>query len=97
MRIRLIMFLCLAAIVVLAAATQPALAQCAMCKQTVAGSSDAETVSRGLNLAVLVLLVPPVAIFGAIFGVVYRYRNVQDERQYPDREEGVFRAANDDE
>jgi len=82
MRIRLILFLCMAAALILMAATvEPALAQCAMCKQTVAGSSDAETVSRGLNLAVLVLLLPPVAIFGTIFGVVYRYRNVQDERR----------------
>jgi hypothetical protein len=60
---------------------EPALAQCAMCKQTVANSADAATVTRGLNLAVLVLLVPPVAIFAGIFGVFYRYRNVQGGRQ----------------
>ena len=79
MRIRLLWLLCMAAaVMIVAAAGEPALAQCSMCKQSVAGSSDAEAISRGLNLAVLVLLVPPVAIFGAIFGVVYKYRNIQD-------------------
>jgi hypothetical protein len=62
-------------------AVEPALAQCPMCKQAVEASSDAESISNGLNLAVLVLLIPPVAIFAAIFGVFYRYRNYHGNRQ----------------
>ena len=69
-----------ALIVLLAAAFEPAMAQCPMCKQAVANSAEAESVARGLNLAILVLLVPPVLIFAGIFGVIYRHRNVQDRR-----------------
>lgn len=49
-----------------------ALAQCAMCKAAVAasGNSAADT----LNTAILVLLIPPVMIFCAIFFVAYRLR-----------------------
>ena len=50
----------------------PALAQCAMCKASAAGLDDAG--ARNLNLAVLVLLCPPVAIFCAIAVVAYRHR-----------------------
>lgn len=58
-------------------AADPALAQCAMCKSAIENSADAVAVSKGLNLASLVLLIPPVAIFAGLFGVFYRYRNVQ--------------------
>ena len=59
---------------------EPAFAQCPMCKQAVENSTDADSAARGLNLAVLVLLAPPVFIFAGIFGVFYRYRNVQGRR-----------------
>lgn len=55
----------------------PAIAQCAMCKTAIENSTDAVAASKGLNLAALVLLIPPVAIFAGLFGVFYRYRNVQ--------------------
>ena len=58
-------------------ATDTAFAQCAMCKTAIENSTDAVAASRGLNLAALVLLIPPVAIFAGLFGVFYRYRNVQ--------------------
>jgi hypothetical protein len=71
----------LAVAVLLLAATEPALAaQCAMCKQAIANSSQAEDAARGMNLAVLVMLIPPVAIFAGIFGVFYRFRDVQGRR-----------------
>lgn len=60
-----------------AAAADPAFAQCAMCKAAIENSTDAAAASKGLNLAALVLLIPPVAIFAGLFGVFYRYRNVQ--------------------
>ena len=59
------------------AAADPAVAQCAMCKTAIENSTDAVAASKGLNLAALVLLIPPVLIFAGLFGVFYRYRNVQ--------------------
>ena len=58
-------------------AADTACAQCAMCKTAIENSTDAVAISKGLNLAALVLLIPPVAIFAGLFGVFYRYRNVQ--------------------
>jgi heme/copper-type cytochrome/quinol oxidase subunit 2 len=55
-----------------------ALAQCAMCKASVQASADAsanpQAVADAFNLAVLVLLIPPVLIFAAFFLVLLRYR-----------------------
>ena len=62
------------------AASNPAFAQCAMCKAAIESSADAAAASKGLNLAALVLLIPPVSIFAGLFGVFYRYRNVQGKR-----------------
>ncbi len=50
-----------------------AYAQCAMCK---AAASNLDKISaRTLNLATLILLCPPIAIFCAIFVVAYKHRN----------------------
>ncbi len=65
------------AVVFVLAAADPAFAQCAMCKTAIENSTDAVAASKGLNLAALVLLIPPVAIFAGLFGAFYRYRNVQ--------------------
>jgi F0F1-type ATP synthase membrane subunit c/vacuolar-type H+-ATPase subunit K len=53
-----------------------ALAQCAMCKATVQASAttNAAAASDVFNLAVLVLLVPPVLLFCALFILLLRYR-----------------------
>lgn len=66
----LLLLLSLAALAAFAAT--PALAQCAMCKASASGLDDAG--ARNLNLAVLVLLCPPVAIFCAIAVAAYRHR-----------------------
>ncbi len=72
------------AVAALLAATEPALAaQCAMCKQALANSAQAEEVARGMNLAILVMLIPPVVIFAGIFGAFYRFRGVQGRKQIP--------------
>ena len=61
--------LCLALIVaavaaLLLAVNPPAAqAQCALCKTSVSNSDKAEATARTLNLAVVVLLVPPATIF----------------------------------
>jgi hypothetical protein len=47
-------------------------AQCAMCRASLAGSNNSVFV-RNLNIGVLVLLVPPVAIFCSIFIVLKRH------------------------
>ena len=72
-----ILALACAAILFVAVICAPSLAQCAMCGTSVRGSADAEAASRTLDLAVMILLVPPVIIFAGLFGVFYRFRNVQ--------------------
>jgi heme/copper-type cytochrome/quinol oxidase subunit 2 len=62
-----------------AAAHASALAQCAMCKAAVAGSTESAATAGSMNLAVLVLLVPPVALFCAFIVVLYRFRKAPDE------------------
>jgi len=75
-------FLILAvAVALVLAAADPTFAQCAMCKAVIENSADAAAASKGLNLAALVLLIPPVSIFAGLFGVFYRYRNVQGKRE----------------
>lgn len=44
-------------------------AQCAMCRSTVP-----QAVAKNLNIAVIVLLAPPVTIFSAIFFIAFRKR-----------------------
>ena len=66
-------------VVVLAA--NPVFAQCSMCRAAIESSANAAEASKGLNLAALVLLIPPVSIFAGLFGVIYRFRNVQGRRE----------------
>jgi len=48
-------------------------AQCSMCRASLTSASNSRLV-RGMNLGVLVLLVPPVTIFCSIFVVLRRNR-----------------------
>jgi uncharacterized membrane protein len=59
------------AVLVLALFTMPAFAQCSMCRVTLEGGSSA-AMARSLNLGIIVLLIPPVAIFCAVFITAYR-------------------------
>lgn len=68
--------LCILSIVTLAVLClliypEPTLAQCSMCRASLAGS---RAFVRNMNLGVLVLLTPPVAIFCTIFVVAIRNR-----------------------
>ena len=56
-----------------------ALAQCPLCRSAVQHAGD--QTARTLNLAIVVLLIPPVSIFCAIFAVVYRKAKHGDEEQ----------------
>lgn len=51
----------------------PAAAQCAMCRSTLENSAEAAQAASRMNLAVIVLLVPPVLIFSGIFALFYRH------------------------
>lgn len=56
----------------------PALAQCAMCRAALdeaGGSQMAQSMNRGI----IVLLIPPVAIFCAIFITAYRHRKAPQD------------------
>ena len=64
------------------ASPSPALAQCAMCKAAAAASGN-----DALNTAILVLLIPPVVIFCAIFIVAYRLREAQGDTPRKPQEE----------
>lgn len=77
MRVARTMLLFGTLIAVMLAAADQSFAQCAMCKAAIESSTDVAAASKGLNLAALVLLIPPVTIFAGLFGVFYRYRNVQ--------------------
>ncbi|MDQ3745322.1 MAG: hypothetical protein M3444_13145 [Acidobacteriota bacterium] len=78
---RLLAALSLAAL----AALQPAgaLAQCPMCRTAV---EHAGAAARTLNFGIVVLLVPPVAIFCSIFAVAYKKVKIENEsEQYRER------------
>jgi len=70
-----------------------AVAQCAMCKATLAGDPNAAAASRQMNMAVLLLLIPAVIIFTGFFVLMYRYR---DSFKNSPPTQGVGPAARDD-
>ena len=76
---RILLLVC-SAMLLVAIFSAPSLAQCAMCSASVQNSTDAEAASRTLDLAAMILLVPPVTIFAGLFGVFYRFRNIQGGR-----------------
>ena len=62
--------------VMMLAVQSSALAQgCAMCKSTIAGSSDAAKTAAKFDIGVLVLLLPVLVIIGVIIRLIYRYRD----------------------
>jgi heme/copper-type cytochrome/quinol oxidase subunit 2 len=62
-------------VVALLAITSPALAQCAMCKSAIASSENPEELARTINTAVLVLFIPVMIFFGAIFYLIFKSRH----------------------
>jgi hypothetical protein len=66
------------AIKALFASYSTALAQCAMCRTGVASSPEAAKLAESLNLAIIVLLIPPVLIFCGIFYAVLRQRKPRE-------------------
>mgnify|MGYP000557265112 FL=1 len=68
----------------------PVLAQCAMCRTAVAGSSHVEEIARVLNTAIVTLLIPPVAILGLVFWFALTIWNRWEDQS--ERAEGESRA-----
>ena len=66
-----------AALLLVLLAPGAAAAQCALCKSAVSAAGDQAT--RAINSGILVLLIPPVAIFCSIFAVFAKYKNGDDE------------------
>jgi uncharacterized BrkB/YihY/UPF0761 family membrane protein len=62
----------------------PAIAQCPMCRASLEGSPEAAAATSQWNIAVLVLLIPPVAMFVGMFVLIYRYRNYNRSRTEAD-------------
>jgi hypothetical protein len=77
---RALKYIALILFVILAVLTleQAGFAQCAMCRASLAGSNNAHFI-RNLNIGILVLLVPPVAMFCSIFIVLKRHRKEEDD------------------
>lgn len=67
-------------LVLILLSSDAALAQCSMCKAVLSSSRDASFI-RGYNLAVLVLLLPPVTIFCSIFIVLRRHKSQAEAEQ----------------
>ena len=62
------------------------LAQCAMCRASLAGSNNAYFI-KNFNIGVLVLLTPPVAIFCSIFVILKRHGGRGEEKLENEPEE----------
>jgi len=61
----------LAVCALFALSSHSAMAQCVMCRASIGSNS---VFARNLNIGVLVLLVPPVAMFCTIFILAFRHR-----------------------
>jgi heme/copper-type cytochrome/quinol oxidase subunit 2 len=73
----------LALAALLAAWPEAAHAQCPLCRSALQDAGD--QTARTINLAIVVLLIPPVSIFCAIFAVVYRKaRGDEDQNRGPE-------------
>lgn len=57
----------------------PALAQCAMCKATASGLDS--RAARYVNIAVVLMVSPPVTIFCGFLYLTYKHRQPPDEKE----------------
>jgi len=53
---------------------EPSLAQCAMCKTALTGSSEGQRIAGEFNRAILLMVAAPYLVFGGIAGVLFRSR-----------------------
>jgi hypothetical protein len=71
--------------------TATGVGQCAMCRASLAASGNAHFI-KNFNIGVLVLLVPPVAMFCSIFIILRRHRGTAEEPN--DQDDGPGPNAN---
>ena len=69
-RVRAVMFTTLVSACAFLSSANEALAQCALCRTAL--NDGGEATARTMNLGIIVLLIPPVAIFCTIFAVAYK-------------------------
>ena len=70
---RRVLILSVVAVVVVLLVSSSADAQCSMCRAALTGATNTKFV-RNFNIGVLVLFIPPVAIFCSIFIALKRHR-----------------------
>ena len=70
---RVLLFVVVAAGILLLFMSVDAEAQCSMCRAALTSTANSRLV-RGINMGVLVLLIPPVSIFVSIFVLLRRHR-----------------------
>jgi hypothetical protein len=70
---RSLLFVVLAAVILLLFTGVDAEAQCSMCRAALTSTANSRLV-RAINMGVLVLLIPPVTIFCSIFILLRRHR-----------------------
>jgi hypothetical protein len=54
--------------------SSPAAAQCAMCRTVLTGSAEGQSMAKGLNQGILLMLAAPYLIFGTFVAVALRRR-----------------------
>ena len=68
-----------AGLLAVVSAVQSALAQCAMCRASIANSDNPAEVSSSVNAGILVLLLPTLALIVAIVTLVARYHRLDSQ------------------
>src|SRR5262245_35354048 len=56
---------------------------CPMCKASVANAENADEMAATINTAILILLVPALALIGALVKLVFKYRHFQNYVNLP--------------
>jgi heme/copper-type cytochrome/quinol oxidase subunit 2 len=74
-KVRLVVIAALVLCVLALVLPASVLAQCPLCRAGLEGDRTART----MNLAIVVLLIPPVSIFCTIFAIAYRKRKSDDD------------------
>jgi hypothetical protein len=82
--VQLIFIAALALCALALAFPEAALAQCPLCRSALDHGGDAT--ARTMNLAIVVLLIPPVSIFCTIFAVAYKKIKADDGGEGHDNE-----------
>jgi hypothetical protein len=66
------------AALMLAVCSMPVVAQCAMCRAAFNDGASGASMAQSLNRGIIILLIPPVAIFCAFFIAAIKYRKAPD-------------------